>query len=280
MKELLYSIILELCPIKSVAIPAQRGDQTHALFLDLVRQIDPELSGQLHDEPDYRPFTVSVLQGATVRDGKQFLQAGQVYRLRLTLLDGGRLWQCLSTHFLETNTLTLRLDMAQLQLLRVLSTPSADPTNWAGYTSWQTLAATTPRDLITLHFISPCAFSMGNRRFTLFPEPLLLWESLGRSWNRFAPEVLHMDKAALRDFVTQHVLVSDYELHTARAIFSTHTQKGFLGTCTYQLKTKEGYAPQLAALTEFARYSGVGSKTTSGMGQARTTSTQDEHHDR
>src|SRR2546429_5892425 len=108
MKGLLYSIILELCAVSSTSIPAHRGNHTHALFLDLVRQIDPELSSRLHDEPEYRPFTVSVLQGASTRDGMQLLQAGQVYRLRLTLLDGGRLWQCLSTYLLETNAFTFR----------------------------------------------------------------------------------------------------------------------------------------------------------------------------
>lgn len=265
----LHSIILELCAVNTVAIAAYRGDHTHALFLDLVRQVDAELSGRLHDEPEYRPFTVSVLHGARVNDGMQLLQAGQVYRLRLTLLDGGGLWQRLSGHFLETSALTLRLDKAQLQLTRVISTPAADATGWAGYADWQTLAAASPRSAITMHFASPCAFSMGDRRFALFPEPILLWDSLVRSWNRYAPAVLQIDKVALRDFVTQQVTVSDYELHTGKAVFATHAQKGFTGSCSYQLKSNQGCAPQLAALAEFARYAGVGSKTTSGMGQAR-----------
>src|SRR5437764_10596703 len=106
MKSLIHSIILELLAVNTTAIPAHRGDHTHALFLDLVRQVDPELASRLHDEPEYRPFTVSTLTGANVRDGMQVLQAGHVYRLRLTLFDGGQLWQRLSAHFLETNALT------------------------------------------------------------------------------------------------------------------------------------------------------------------------------
>ena len=269
MKSLLHSITLELCAANTTTIPAHRGDHTHALFLDMVRQVDAELSGRLHDEPDYRPFTVSTLHGARVNDGVQVLQAGQVYRLRLTLLDGGGLWQRLSGHFLESSALTLRLDKAQLQLTRVISTPAADASGWAGYSDWQTLAAVAPRSAITMRFASPCAFSLGDRRFALFPEPLLLWDSLVRSWNRYAPEVLQVDKVALREFVTQQVSVSDYELHTGKAVFATHAQKGFMGSCTYQVKSLQGCTPQLAALAEFARYAGVGSKTTSGMGQAR-----------
>ena len=272
----LHSIILELCAVNTVAIAAHRGDHTHALFLDLVRQVDAELSERLHDEPGYRPFTVSVLHGARVSDGVQLLQAGQVYRLRLTLLDGGGLWQRLSAYFLETNTLTLRLDKAQLRLTRVISTPTADVTGWAGYSDWQTLAAVSPRDFITMHFASPCAFSMGHRHFALFPEPILLWDSLVRSWNRHAPAVLQIDKVALRDFVTQQVVVNDYELHTGKAVFATHAQKGFMGHCTYQVKSSEGFAPQIVALAEFARYSGIGSKTTSGMGQAHMEKTENK----
>src|SRR5258708_18484742 len=57
----LYSLILELVATSSVPIPTGRGDQTHALFLHLVEQIDPDLSRRLHDDDNYRPFTVSRL---------------------------------------------------------------------------------------------------------------------------------------------------------------------------------------------------------------------------
>ena len=75
-KSLLYSIILELCAVNTATIPAHRGDHTHALFLDLVRQVDAELSSRLHDEPEYRPFTVSVLHGARVSDGNAVTTGG------------------------------------------------------------------------------------------------------------------------------------------------------------------------------------------------------------
>ncbi len=282
MKGLLYSIILELSATSTTTIPASMGRQAHALFLDLVRQVDPALSSRLHGEPEYRPFTVSMLSGANIRDGKAFLQKGQLYRLRVTLLDGGHLWQCLSAYFLEARFITLQLDKAEFLLARVLSTPSADATGWAGYTDWQTLAATTPRQSITMRFASPSAFSMGDRCFALFPEPILLWDSLMRSWNRYAPEVLRIDKLAMRDFVTRHVTVSDYDLHTTRLFFPKYAQKGFIGTCSYSIKETNGeYAPQLTALAEFAQYAGIGYKTTMGMGQARIEEIEEAvQHDR
>jgi CRISPR-associated endoribonuclease Cas6 len=269
MTNLLYSIILELSATSTTTMPTSMGHQAHALFLDLVRQVEPALSSRLHDEPEYRPFTVSMLSGANIRDGRAFLQAGQLYRLRLTLLDGGHLWQCLSAYLLEAHLVTLHLDKAEFQIARLLSTPAADLTGWAGYADWQTLAATTPRCSITMRFASPCAFSLGDRCFALFPEPLLLWDSLMRTWNRYAPKELRIDKLALRDFVTHQVVISDYNLHTTCLHFPRYVQKGFTGICSYSVKTESGYASQLAALAKFARYAGVGYKTTMGMGQAR-----------
>ena len=266
----LYSIILELSATSATTIPASMGHQAHALFLDLIRQVDPALSSRLHNEPEYRPFTVSMLSGVNIRNGKAFLQVGQPYRLRVTLLDGGHLWKYLSAYFLETSPIPLRLDKAEFALTRVLSTSSADITGWAGYADWQTLAATLWRKDITMRFASPSAFSMGDRRFALFPEPILLWDSLMRSWNRYAPGVLHIDKTAMRDFVTRNVTISGYNLHTTCLYFPKFTQRGFIGTCSYSIQeTTDGCASQLSALAEFARYSGVGYKTTMGMGQVR-----------
>src|SRR5205807_6283024 len=119
-----------------------------------------------------------------------------------------------------------------------------------------------------IRFASPTAFSLGDRRFGLFPEARLVWDSLMRSWNFYAPEVLRLDKVELRAFVGKQIFVEDYHLQTETRRFPTYSQKGFVGTCTYHVKVKDSYAPQVAALAEFARYSGIGYKTTMGMGQA------------
>jgi CRISPR-associated endoribonuclease Cas6 len=90
-----------------------------------------------------------------------------------------------------------------------------------------------------------------------------------RTWNHYAPACLHIDKQVIRDSVKNTVEISDYDLHTTTLYFPKYSQKGFLGTCTYQLKTGDEYVSQITALANFARYAGVGYKTTMGMGQAR-----------
>lgn len=271
----LYSVVLDLHAVNATTIAATMGHQTHALFLDLISQVDSALATRVHEEPGYRPFTVSLLEGARPQGNRVALQPGQSCQLRVTLLDGGALWQCLHKRFLTAQPILLRLGEASLKVNRMLSHPADDPAGWAGYTDWQTIAATEARRSITLRFASPTAFSLGKRRFALIPDPVLVWDSLLRVWNSYTPEVLRIEKDALRDFVKQQVVISDSHIHTTTLSFPTHPQKGFVGTCSYLVQQHERKeANQLAALAEFARYAGMGSKTTMGMGQVRVLDTQ------
>ncbi len=163
----------------------------------------------------------------------------------------------------------MHVDKASFQLARVFSNPTSDAGGWANYTDWQTLASTAACSALTLDFASPCAFSLGNRQFALFPEPRFVWDSLVRTWNQYAPPVLHIDKHVLREFVARQVMVSDYQLQTSKVTYTEVIQKGFQGTCTYQIKDNQSCASQVAALATFALYAGIGSKTARGMGQAR-----------
>ena len=280
MGNLLYSFILEIMAMHDATLSTTTGHQTHALFLDLVKQTDPTLSARLHNEPHYRPFTVSPLRGGQERRTDLCIKAGHIYRLRITLLDGGVLWQDLSSHFLAAAGTTLRLDDAEFLLHYIHTTPTSDPIGWAGYTDWITLSNTKPRSNITIQFASPTAFSLSARNFALFPEPTLLWDSLMRTWNLHAPEVLRIEKLALRKFVQQYVKINDYTLHTVALHYPKYAQKGFVGNCTYLVKDfsrlsngnkgeEDPCVQQLAALAQFAQYAGVGYKTTMGMGQAR-----------
>ncbi len=269
MNTLLHSITLELTASNTATIAATMGHQAHALFLDLVQQTDAELAARLHDEPNYRPFTVSPLSGIRVQGETVALRPGLRCNLRFTLLDGGRIWQCLSQHFLEAGPITLRLGAAEFALNRMLTTPAADPSGWAGYADWQSLANTSATRYITLRFASPTAFSVGDKQMMLFPLPKFVWESLARVWNNYAPEPLRVERELIGQFAEHRAVVADYDLQTATLHYPKHTQKGFLGTCTYLVQELDECAKQMAALAEFARYSGVGYKTTMGMGQAR-----------
>jgi CRISPR-associated endoribonuclease Cas6 len=269
--EMLYSIVCELHAQHDTPLPTTLGQQAHALFLTLIKQFDTSLSGQLHDTSGFCPFTVSPLDGEDNQEVSHRLKRGQSLFLRITLLDGGSLWQRLSTHFLEAGPLLVSLGGAQFQLLRLFSTPANDPTGWAGSTSWQMLVSFPATASITMHFVRPTAFRTGTetREFTLVPHPQLVWKNLLRAWNTHAPRAYQLQKAVVNDEVLRSIRVTHCTLQTQTLHYSHSQQKGFRGSCTYQLPLQRKEASALVALAAFARYAGVGYKTTMGMGQVR-----------
>jgi CRISPR-associated endoribonuclease Cas6 len=276
----LYSVLLELQAQHEAHLPVTMGHKSHAMFLRLVARTDPALSVRLHDEPGYRPFTLSPLLGAASCGNHVALSAGQTYHVRVTLLDGGNLWDSLSTLLLETGPLVIRLGEASFTITRLLSTAAADPTGWAERSSWEELVATPMRQSMTLSFASPTAFNISGKYFALFPEPLLVWESLVRSWNSYAPDELQIEKQALQDLLRHKVTVTACSLWTHTLHYPKYTQKGFAGTCTYTIQEDGECASQLARLAAFARFAGVGYKTTMGMGQVRMEEADERGNDR
>lgn len=115
----------------------------------------------------------------------------------------------------------------------------------------------------------------------LFPLPQLVFQSLLRRWEDIAPfELAHLiDKDYIEQYLEEDgVIAIDYDIKAHYVHFTTHLQRGFLGTCTYQLRGTGGKltsnAPltlwqQLYVLAQLAFYCGVGHKTTMGMGQTR-----------
>jgi len=266
--DVLYSIMLELRARDEAFIPMTMGHLAHAMFLNLIKQFDPALSAQLHDRPGGRPFTTSPLRGVPVQEGGFALQREQTCFLRVTLLDGGYLWDRLSRHFLEAGTILVDLGTT-LQLTRMLTSATADPIGWVGTVEWQALSSLPPQHVITMQFASLTAFHLGNRQFELFPKPLQVWESLLRVWNAFAPDFLKIEKQGLREFLAEQVTVTHCALFTEIWHYPKYDQKGFVGTCTYQIQEEHPFDHLLTTLAAFARFAGIGYKTTMGMGQAR-----------
>lgn len=274
--ETLSSVVLEFQAHHEALISQATGRFLHAFFLNLVAQFDDARSRQLHDEPDYRPFTVSSLQGAQIREGYVLLRRGQTYTCRVTFLDGGTLQRQLLAHMRQVQTIPVHLDTAVLSLRRVLSPPVKDSSPWIRSTTWKALVTRQPAQVIAMRFLSPTAFSMGHHVFKLFPDPQWVWGSLVRDWNRYAPACFQIDKQLIQEAAasTVHIVKCD-GLHTETLRYASYVQKGFLGTCPYTLHDPVS-APYMTALAAFAPYAGIGSKTTMGMGQTLVTCASEE----
>jgi CRISPR-associated endoribonuclease Cas6 len=265
-----HSVILVLQLEKDAVVPKTTNHQTHALVLNLVRQCNASLSARLHDEPGYRPYTVSPLRGLAVSGEHLLLRHDRPCYLRITLFDDMCIWHQLLTHFLESGPIYVQLGHVKLRLTRLLSTPDNDPTGWTSTTDWQMLSALPAKQSLTMHFVSPTAFSWGRRRFVIFPEPFLLWESLLHTWNRYSPIAYRFEREGFRTLLLNTIQVTKCSLRTKTLYFPNYTQKGFVGSCSYSFKAPDD-AALLTTLAAFAYYAGVGYKTTMGMGQVHVT---------
>jgi len=273
---MLYSIVLTLVPTRPATVRATMGHQAHAAFLRTVREADAALAEVLHmPNLPLRPFTVSPLQGVgRAHDGQVRLSPERDYWLRFTVLYPP-IFQQFMGRFLRTEGRPLiRLGQAQLLIKEILTTPGSHP--WAGYTSWpQLVARAQPDDEITLEFTSPTAFGFGQKEWgkkvIVLPDPDPVFGSLMRSWNLLAPPSLWLDKETLLAYVREHVVIKQLPgLKTRMLRFSTSPQVGFLGRVTYGLMMQdEEIRHQLNVLADLAFYTGVGMKTSQGMGQVR-----------
>src|SRR5260370_19775884 len=87
----LTSVLLELKALREATLPITMGHQVHALFLRLIARTDQALSARLHNEPRYRPFTLSPLLDVHSQGGRIQLTEGQTCYIRITLLSSGYL---------------------------------------------------------------------------------------------------------------------------------------------------------------------------------------------
>lgn len=278
---LLYSIALLLRPEREGTIRATMGHQVHSAFLKTIRRADKALADVLHHPSlPIRPFTVSpLLDLPPARNRRIAITPDQTYTLRFTVLLPEIFQQFMNRFLHGSGRPTLRLGRVTFQIHEILVTPGASP--WSGYTTFAELVAdAAPDPEVTLQFLSPTAFNLGQKewgkQFHIFPEPKFVFESLLRTWNAFSP--FPLPREPLIAYVTDHVVVKRYALESKMLHYPRHYQVGFMGSVTYGLMADDDEVRrQLNALADFAFYAGVGYHTTMGMGQTRRVLEGNDH---
>lgn len=256
----LHALVLHLVPEGGGSPPAAPGHQVHALLLELVRQSDPDLANELHASAPGKPFTVAALPSGRRMDP---------LALRVALLSPVLFQPVLQALLAQVQRPALRLGGTALVLHDVLGTPGSHP--WAGYSSYAALAdAVAPCARLTLEFVTPTAISQGSdvrgrKKLELLPLPGAVFGALWRRWQALAPSALHLD-AALTRAAWEETLVSEYRMQTRTEQMNSGPQKGFVGTCSYELPPDPQQQEVLTLLADAAFYLGVGAKTTRGMG--------------
>jgi CRISPR-associated endoribonuclease Cas6 len=125
--------------------------------------------------------------------------------------------------------------------------------------SFEKLACIPAQNVIELKFLSPTSFKQG-RVIQPFPLPDLVFNSLLRRWNIFAPKELYFSP------VEWNALISAFELKTYALKMAGGAEIGAEGWVRYRFLDPE-QARIATTLAHFAEFAGVGRKTGMGMGQ-------------
>jgi len=259
------------------------GRQAQAWFLRTVSEhISPELARRLHQEDDLRAYTVSDLFERSWHAHSLSAEAPHSRcALRFTFLDEA-LAETMQA-FLEKSP-PRQVEIWWLKLRVEGFTWHNREHPWAGSDSYANLAG--PADAAAtsgalLHFASPTSFHSEGVDLPL-PLPGMVFRSVWRKWNAFSGLPILDDWLGVADRGLQIARIED--LNTWRWKFAEGGRgavTGFVGNVRFGLVEEScarlGIDPRdarevLQTLARFAFYSGIGRKTSWGLGQVRPVS--------
>ena len=273
-----HSLILNLTPKSPIYPQFLTGRHLHALFLTLVSSVDKDLGTHLHNSTADKAFTLSPLQitknspipkavkrGSILQSQHQkMIPTGTPCWWRISLLDD-ELFGKLTQLWLNLNPQQpWHLGSADLYITSIQGTPqSTQP--WANactYTQLYQQASDSER-IISINFATPTAWRQGKYDTTL-PTRESVFKSLLSRWNKYS-------KIEFEEINLDSIFPSFINIHTEIVPDSRSKFIGVVGEVSYRIMgdVEAIKIKQINALADFALYSGIGRKTTMGMGMGR-----------
>jgi len=292
-----HSLVVNFMPKTPIYPEYLTGRHIHALFLTLVSSVDKELGDRLHGEKVNKGFGLSPIvvmgNGASVI-GNGLLVMGKpkpkrrsqspitnpqlpipnyqslippstLCWWRISLLDEV-LFGKLTGLWLNLNPdRAFHLGSADLYITSILGTPqSSQP--WSNFATYQQIydrASETERN-ITFHLATPTAFRQGKYDSPL-PTRDNVFKSLCDRWNTYSAIQISPD-------IIEPIFPSRFNIRTEVVTnYDKHHFIGCIGEIGYRVlgDVEPLVIKQINALADFAMFSGIGRKTTMGMGIAR-----------
>ncbi len=298
-----YALLLKLRPIQRGTLMAFSGELVHGAWMEWIRAVSPDISAALHEGNRQRPFTCSSLRfplhsdrmrPAETENKHLHLEPEKQYTIRVTLLQG-ELFPLFYHALLQLSTRRdhpfIRLGKQEFKLEGVTVDPE-DRSGWTGSTTFEEMVHNA-RTLymrntaqLELHFESLTSIKRMFASDKVYggytarlPLPHYIFPELARRWQQLAPENLAnmVQRERIEAYIqAEGIIIDDYDLRAHVVHFTTHIQKGFIGSCQYLLRgPDERPTPeepltvrqQIMLLSFVAFYTGIGAKTAMGLGQ-------------
>lgn len=282
--------VCHLRALESMDIRSHMGRAMQRLCLQVVGQSNPQLAEELHEHGHQTKAyaTSGLLQWRSTQPILGAVKEGDRAWIRLVGLNADVVYAL--DNFMNkvnqgTRPVVIKLDSRQRPNWEVERVTNED--QWGGRSMAQSLMDVQPSRKATFafHFASPTGFRRDGLTLPL-PLPELVYGSLERQWRDLTGI---QTRLIINDFLKYMLVLERHDIQTHALRFKKGTvQVGFVGDVhmsamrrNAKLEKKEPelhaelqrfYDPCmqfLAAVSRFAFYSGVGIKTTQGMGMTR-----------
>jgi len=273
MPHTLHALVVNLAPQNAGTLPGSVGELGHAAFYAAIQAVDPDLSARMHNADERSAFSLSPLYGywQSPQDGKIRVSPGQPGWLRVCLLEPA-LFAAFTTHLLTSTRPTIRLGDVHFAITDALGNPASHP--WAGYTTLDELRKLPPAERWVLEFESPTAVRWGDadnrrRRMEVFPLPRMAINGVGKRWDKWTGENWGRN---FEEWVERNVIIERvWKWQTEGFAYRGQRYTGGVGKVAWRLldKSDSAQAAHLNCLLHLAFFTGIGYKTTHGLGQMR-----------
>jgi len=277
----LASFVIALRIESDLVLPGLGGEALHGLLFEVLRGHDASYAEHLHGEIA-KPFCLSgMLTKYPRREGRLHIPTDGRIEFRLGLLTDEIIEHVLAAFgALAMSGAPVRIGNASARVEGISFQPGTHPLV-RSTTYPALLQQASQENRVTLQFLSPTSFRAGDVQ-DILPRPERIFSSVFEAWQAFA--AVPFDPAFAQVFAL--IRVSAYDLQTELIHFSRYKVIGFKGqvSYTYPREVDAWTRQALNALADFAFFSGVGYKTTMGLGQTlrqpiagRTAKRQTEH---
>jgi CRISPR-associated endoribonuclease Cas6 len=229
------------------------GKHIHGLFFKALERYDSKLSERLHGSASSRPFSLSYVYKG--KNGYWFRIASWVDEI------------CEAVFRYFTANPIVYIGDCVFSLIRTSTDPNESP--WAARIDWNAfvkIISSTFTNPFWLEHFSPTAFKTGDSHLPL-PVPQFIVNSVYRQ----LPDQLRSKINSSSEELSEILQLKRYEI---RSIYNRKNQgsiSSFLGKTQWQISAKSDkeLVTELWLLLNFAFFSGIGVKTTQGMGMCR-----------